>query len=148
MKKSDAQHIINELREKINYHNYRYYVLDDPEISDAEFDKLMRQLENLEKESPELTTPDSPTQRVGAPPLNEFMPVKHSLPMLSLTNAMDEEEVKGFDQRIKKLLNTTGDIDYIAEPKVDGVAVELVYEQGGLTVGSTRGDGVVGEGVT
>ncbi|MFA4911514.1 MAG: NAD-dependent DNA ligase LigA [Desulfobacteria bacterium] len=148
MKKSDSRHIINELREKINYHNYRYYVLDDPEISDAEFDKLMRQLENLEKESPELTTPDSPTQRVGAPPLNEFVPVKHSLPMLSLTNAMNEEEVKGFDQRIKKLLNTTEDIDYIAEPKVDGVAVELVYEQGGLTVGSTRGDGVVGEGVT
>ncbi|KAF0119530.1 MAG: DNA ligase (NAD+), partial [bacterium] len=148
MKKSDSRHIINELREKINYHNYRYYVLDDPEISDAEFDKLMRRLENLEKESPELTPPDSPTQRVGAPPLDEFKTVRHSLPMLSLANAMDEEEVKGFDQRIKRLLSTTEDIEYVAEPKVDGVAVELVYEQGRLSVGSTRGDGVVGEGVT
>ncbi|MEW6614927.1 MAG: NAD-dependent DNA ligase LigA [Thermodesulfobacteriota bacterium] len=148
MKKSDVQHTIYDLRERINYHNYRYYVLDAPEISDAEFDKLMRHLENLEKESPNLITPDSPTQRVGAPPLDEFKTVRHSLPMLSLANAMDEEEVKGFDQRIKRLMGTTEDIEYIAEPKIDGVAVELVYEQGSLTVGSTRGDGVIGEEVT
>ncbi len=148
MKKDDLQRTIDNLRKKINYNNHRYYVLDDPEISDAEYDNLMRQLESLERDWPERITSDSPTQRVGATPLGEFKTVRHSLPMLSLSNAMDEEEVKEFDQRIKKLLGTTDNIEYVAEPKIDGVAVEIVYEHGELTVGSTRGDGNIGEGIT
>ncbi|MDY7031420.1 MAG: NAD-dependent DNA ligase LigA [Thermodesulfobacteriota bacterium] len=148
MNRSDAQSAIGELKDTINSHNYRYYVLDDPEISDGEFDDLMRRLQRLEEEFPELITPDSPTQRVGAAPLDEFRTVNHSLPMLSLANAMDEDEVREFDQRTKKLLGTTEDIEYVGEPKVDGVAVELVYENGRLAVGSTRGDGVVGEDIT
>jgi DNA ligase (NAD+) len=148
MEKRDAKQIINELKEKINTHNYRYYVLDDPEISDAKFDDLQRKLERLEQEFPELVTPDSPTQRVGAPPLEKFDAVRHSIPMLSLANAIDEQEVREFDQRIKKILNTTKDVQYIAEPKVDGVAVELVYDRGRLTAGSSRGDGVLGEDIT
>ena len=148
MKKNDAQQIINTLREKINYHNHRYYILDNPEVSDAEFDVLMRKLEALENRFPELITPDSPTQRVGAPPLDTFQTVTHSLPMLSLSNAVDEGDIREFDQRIKKFLNTEEDIEYVTEPKVDGVAVELVYEHGRFTVGSTRGDGLIGEGIT
>ena len=148
IKNNDPESIINALRQKINYHNYHYHVLDAPEISDAEFDGLMRRLEGLEKEFPDLITPDSPTQRVGAPPLDEFKTVKHFIPMLSLANAMDEEEVMGFDQRVKKLLGPTVDIEYVAEPKVDGVAVELLYENGKFAIGSTRGDGVVGEEIT
>ena len=139
---------IANLRKKINYHNYRYYIVDDPEISDAAYDHLMRELEELEKQHPELVTSDSPTQRVGAPPLKEFKTVRHTLPMLSLSNCFDQEEVREFDQRIKRFLKTTGDIEYVAEPKLDGVAVELVYEKGGLLVGSTRGDGTIGEDVT
>lgn len=137
-----------DLRKKINYHNYRYYVLDDPEISDAAYDRLMRELEDLEKQYPDLVTPDSPTQRVGAPPLKEFKTVRHTLPMLSLSNCFNQEEAKEFDQRIKRFLKITGDIEYVAEPKLDGVAVELVYEKGRLIVGSTRGDGTIGEDVT
>ena len=148
MNESDVRSILSRLREIINYHSYRYYVQDDPEIPDGEFDELMRQLERLEQENPELITPDSPTQRVGATPLEKFGTVRHSLPMLSLANAMAEDEVREFDQRTKKLLNTQEDMEYIAEPKVDGVAIELVYVNGTLTAGSTRGDGVLGEDVT
>ena len=148
MEKRDAKQIISELKEEINHHSYLYYALDDPEISDANFDDLQRQLEGLEQEFPELVTPDSPTQRVGAPPLEKFDAVRHSIPMLSLANAIDEQEVREFDQRIKKILNTTNDVQYIAEPKVDGVAVELVYDRGRLITGSSRGDGVLGEDIT
>jgi len=139
---------IEKLREKINFHNYRYYVLDDPVISDAEYDQLMRELENLEKQFPNLVTPTSPTQRVGAPPLEKFEEIRHSQPMLSLANAFEEEEVKEFDGRVKRFLQTTRDIEYCAELKMDGVAVELIYENGRLITGSTRGDGFVGENVT
>ena len=148
--KSDTDIVshIGFLREKINYHNYRYYVLDDPEISDGAFDRLFRELESLEKRYPELVSPDSPTQRVGASPLKTFKTVIHELPMLSLANCFTKEEVSEFDQRVKRLLKTTGDIEYVVEAKLDGVAVELVYEQGRLLVGSTRGDGTIGEDVT
>jgi len=145
---NDVKKRIEELREQIHYHNYRYYVLDDPEISDAEYDRLMRELIALEKEHPELITPDSPTQRVGAPPLEAFETVEHTLPMLSLDNALDETEMRDFDQRVKKALGTTADIEYVCEPKLDGLAVELVYINGIFTVGSTRGDGYTGENVT
>lgn len=136
------------LRELINHHNYRYYVLDDPQITDAEYDALMRQLEALERAHPELRTPDSPTQRVGAAPSEKFGVVVHRQMMLSLANAMDAGEMREFDNRIKRFLKSDADIEYVAEVKLDGLAVELVYEDGRLTVGSTRGDGVNGEDVT
>ena len=147
-KESSIKQYIASLREKINYHNYRYYVLDDPELSDAAFDRLFRELENLEQEHPEFLTADSPTQRVGAAPLKTFETVGHVLPMLSLSNCFTREEVEEFDQRIKRFLKMTGDIEYVVEAKLDGVAVELVYEMGKFAVGSTRGDGTVGEDVT
>ena len=136
------------LRKTIHYHNYRYYVLDDPEVSDAAYDRLMRELEEIEKRYPETVTPESPTQRVGAAPLKTFKTVRHSLPMLSLSNCFTMEEVKEFDNRIKRFLKITGDVEYIAEAKLDGVAVELVYEKGKFVLGATRGDGTQGEDVT
>ncbi len=139
---------VEGLRKKIEYHNYRYYVLDAPEIPDAEYDNLMRHLEDLEKQYPDLYDPNSPTQRVGAPPRDIFEPVAHRLPMLSLANAMDETEAREFDQRVKRFLSSQEAIEYVVEPKMDGVAVELVYERGTLVVGSTRGDGFTGEKVT
>ena len=144
----DIEARCTDLRKKINYHNYRYYVLDDPEISDAAYDLMMKELEGLEKKYPNLITPDSPTQRIGATPLKAFKTVQHSLLMLSLSNCFKEEEVEEFDQRVKKVLKMAGDIEYVAEPKLDGVAVELVYERGKFVIGSTRGDGTIGEDVT
>jgi len=138
---------VNELRDQINYHNYRYYTLDDPVISDAEFDRLLNELTRLEEDYG-LATPNSPTQRVGAQPLDKFETVQHRQPMLSLENAFSETEVAEFDDRLKRFLKTTDDFDYVLEPKMDGCAVELVYENGRFTVGSTRGDGYRGENVT
>ncbi|MBU4447399.1 MAG: NAD-dependent DNA ligase LigA, partial [Proteobacteria bacterium] len=138
---------VAELREQLNYHNYRYYVLDDPMISDAEFDRRMAELTRLE-EAYDLARPDSPTQRVGAQPLDKFETVLHRQPMLSLENAFSEAEVFAFDERLKRFLKTTDAFDYVLEPKMDGCAVELVYENGRLTTGSTRGDGFRGENVT
>ncbi len=145
----DAARRIAELREQINHHNYRYHVLDDPAITDAEYDRMFSELQELEESHPELIVPDSPTRRVGAAPLKEFTTVDHSLPMLSLSNCFSDEEVREFDRRVKKLLGVTAaEIDYCAEAKLDGVAVELVFEQGRFTLGSTRGDGERGEDVT
>ena len=148
MATEDLRKKVEKLREEIEYHNYRYYVLDEPEISDARYDRLMRELERLEEQHPELRTPNSPTQRVGAPPLEEFEIVRHTVPMLSLANAFDETEAKDFDKRVKKFLGTSADVEYVTEPKLDGLAVELVYERGQFVVGSTRGDGVNGENIT
>ena len=139
---------IRDLRRQIDKHNYQYYVLDDPLISDAEYDEMFRRLLELEKERPDLATADSPTQRVGAPPLDKFKTVQHTLPMLSLSNANDQEETYEFEERIQRFLKTTEAIEYAAEPKIDGVAVELVYDEGRFVVGSTRGDGVNGEDIT
>ena len=136
------------LRTELTDHNHRYYVLDDPLISDAEYDQLFRRLANLEAEHPELHDPASPTQKVGAPPLTAFTQVRHTVPMLSLANVISREEMQEFHQRVQRTLETTQDVEYVAEPKIDGVAVELVYENGKLAVGSTRGDGVTGEDVT
>ena len=141
----DIQKKIQSLRDQLNDHNYRYYVLDDPHISDSEYDQLFRQLQKLEEDHPELVAPDSPTQRVGAEPLAEFGSITHRRPMLSLANAMDEGELRVFDERVKKGLDTTDDVEYMAEPKLDGLAVELIYEKGIFTNGSTRGDGITGE---
>ena len=136
------------LRRKIHYHNYRYYVLDEPEISDAEYDRLFQELEALERAYPELVTPDSPTQRIGAKPLEAFGTYEHSIPMLSLKSVTAEEEVRDFDDRVRRLLGSEAEIEYVVEPKIDGLAMELVYEQGVFTVGSTRGDGTTGENIT
>ncbi|MGA2412287.1 MAG: NAD-dependent DNA ligase LigA, partial [Candidatus Binataceae bacterium] len=144
----DARAEIERLRDDINRHNYRYYVLDDPELTDAEYDRLMRRLEALEAEHQELLTPDSPTQRVGAAPSERFATVVHRRMMLSLANAMDDAEMLEFDRRIKRFLKSDADIEYVAEVKLDGLAVELVYEAGRLAIASTRGDGVNGEDVT
>lgn len=138
---------IDELRGIIQDHNYRYYILDDPTISDGEYDILLCELENLEKENPELITPDSPTQRVGSTPVTEFGTIEHRIPMLSLANAMNEEEFVAFDKRMQKGLDTDS-VTYMAEPKLDGLGVELVYENGLLVYGSTRGDGYTGEDIT
>jgi len=143
----DVRQEVERLRREIEHHNYRYYVLDDPLVSDAEYDTLFRRLEQLEAEHPELASPDSPTQRVGAMPLEKFETVRHRHPMLSLNNVTTREEMAEFDARIRKFLNLER-VEYVGEPKIDGVAVELVYEDGVLTTGSTRGDGVVGENVT
>lgn len=139
---------IDALREKIRYHNHRYYVLDDPEITDAEYDRLFQRLLELEKENPHLRTPDSPTMRVGAEPRKAFSQVRHRLPMLSLENGFQDGDIRDFDARIRRLLGDGSDFNYTVEPKMDGLAVELIYENGRLTTASTRGDGYVGEEVT
>ncbi|HUV01941.1 MAG TPA: NAD-dependent DNA ligase LigA [Desulfobacteria bacterium] len=139
---------IEDLRTELHYHNYRYYVLDAPEISDAEYDRLFRELEELEHTYPELVTPDSPTQRIGAKPLEEFGTYEHSIPMLSLKSVTAEEDVRDFDDRVRRLLGGEAELEYVVEPKIDGLAMELVYENGVFTVGSTRGDGTTGENIT
>ena len=136
------------LRKALHRHNYRYYILDDPEISDAEYDRMMQELKQLEENNPQLTSPDSPTARVGAAPLEKFDAVAHTIPMLSLDNGFNDEDILEFDRRVKRNLDTQGNILYTAEPKMDGVAVELIYENGKLATASTRGDGLTGEVIT
>jgi DNA ligase (NAD+) len=138
---------IGELRTQINHHNYRYYVLDSPEISDAEYDELMRELKRLEAEYPELVTPDSPTQRVGAEPVEAFGTVEHREPMLSLANAFSPEELRAWHKRISGLVDEELS-DFVCEIKMDGLAVALTYEEGRLVTGATRGDGYRGENIT
>ena len=140
---------IEELRREINRHNELYYVRDTPEITDAEYDRLFDELAGLEKEHPELVTPDSPTQRVGAPPLDAFKTIRRTLPMLSLRKVTSKTEFLDFHRRVRDLSGSGEEgLQYAVEPKFDGLAVELVYEHGLLTLGATRGDGVVGEDVT
>ncbi|MBI66858.1 MAG: DNA ligase (NAD(+)) LigA [Candidatus Marinimicrobia bacterium] len=139
---------IKSLREKINNHNYQYYVLDNPIISDSEYDKLLKDLELIEKKYPEFIIPESPTQRIGAQPIESFGTVTHRITMMSLANAMSDDELKAFDKRLKKKLNSAEEIEYVIEPKLDGLAVELIYENGKFINGSTRGDGNTGEDIT
>lgn len=143
-----AQQRITELRAEINQHNHRYYVMDEPSIPDAEYDRLMRELQALETDYPELITPDSPTQRVGAQPLKEFDQVVHEIQMLSLDNAMNAEEFAAFYQRLQERLKTADEVELACEPKLDGLAVSLLYEQGVLVRAATRGDGQTGEDIT
>ena len=143
-----AEKEILELRQQIEKHNFQYHVLDEPLISDADYDRLFRRLVDLEKAHPELRSPESPTQKVGAPPLDKFTTVQHTLPMLSLNNATDAEEMAEFEARIQRFLKSSEPIDYVVELKIDGVAVELLYVDGRFTVGSTRGDGIHGEDIT
>lgn len=146
----EAREEAERLRREIEYHNYRYYVLNAPVISDAEYDELFRRLVKIEERFPELMTPDSPTQRVGAPPVEEFGAVAHRMPMLSLDNAFNEDELRAFDERVKRVLGLSPSvsIEYVCELKLDGLAVNLTYENGILVRGATRGDGVTGEDVT
>ncbi len=148
MNREEARSRMEALRATILHHNRRYYQLDAPEISDAEYDSLMRELQTLETQFPALALPDSPTRRVGAPPLEKFGAVAHLTPMLSLANAFSDEEIREFDRRCRRFLGSEEPIRYIVEPKLDGLAVNLLYEHGALAVGSTRGDGAVGEDVT
>ena len=138
---------IEELRKTINYHNYRYYVLDSPEVSDAEYDELMRELKQLEAGHPGLVTPDSPTQRIGAPPVEAFGVVEHPQPLLSLANAFSYEELAAWHKRVSNLLGGR-QFDLVCEPKIDGLAVALTYVDGLLVTGATRGDGYRGENIT
>ena len=137
-----------ELRELLDRYNYRYHALDDPEVPDAEYDRLMVELRGIEAEHPDLATPDSPTQRVGALPVAAFGTVRHRIPMLSLDNAFSEEEVRDFDRRIRERLPMQKSIRYSAEPKLDGLAISAHYERGSFVQGATRGDGETGEDVT
>jgi len=139
---------VSELRREIDDHNYRYYILDDPIVPDAEYDRLMSELTELEREFPQLVVPESPTQRVGASPVDGFEQVQHELPMLSLDNAFSNESVADFDQRVRDRLETDGSITYAVEPKIDGTAISIVYEDGKLRRAATRGDGTTGEDVT
>ncbi|MFZ0419058.1 MAG: NAD-dependent DNA ligase LigA [Candidatus Sulfotelmatobacter sp.] len=143
----DVEKKIEALREKIRHHEYLYYVLDQPEISDADFDKLMRELKELEAQHPELLTADSPTQRVGGKPREGFVKVRHSSPMLSLDNTYNEEELRDWERRVHELSGRS-DVDYVCELKLDGMSLALIYEDGKLVRGITRGDGTVGEDVT
>jgi DNA ligase (NAD+) len=136
------------LRDEIRAHLYRYHVLDDPIVSDAEYDSLIRELRALEEQHPELQSPDSPTQRVGAPPASHFTKVRHPVPMLSLGNAFDEDDLREWRDRVARLLGTNAAAAYVVEPKIDGLAVALTYQGGRLTQGATRGDGETGEDVT
>jgi DNA ligase (NAD+) len=140
---------IAQLRKLLNDYSYYYYVFDQPKVSDAEYDHLFRELQDLEKKHPELVTSTSPTQRIGAAPATSFCQIHHALPMLSIDNAFTEEEVLNFDRRIHERLELAGDtkIEYVCEPKIDGIAVNLVYEDGVLTQAATRGDGVIGEDI-
>ena len=143
---------VQELRTLIRHHEERYYVHSAPEIADAEFDALMRELEQLEAEHPDLLTADSPTQRVGGRPVEGFATVEHAVPMLSLDNAYSEDELRAFDERVRRGLGETGAIPesvaYVAELKIDGLSIALTYDEGRLVRGATRGDGVRGEEVT
>src|SRR5918999_2074379 len=145
MTKSDAKKRLTELRESIDYHSYRYHVLDDPEVADAESDALMAELIGIEEEFPDLITPDSPTQRVGAPPSDQFAPVQHRSAMMSLDNCFSLEELLAWGKRVERSIGTVD--AFVTELKMDGVAVNLIYEGGSLVRGATRGDGRVGEDI-
>jgi len=146
--KKQAAIQVNNLRDQLNHHSYQYYVLDDPEIPDAEYDRLYRGLQLLEKKYPDLITHDSPTQRVGDTPLDAFTQVKHEIPMLSLDNVFNEEELNDFYKRIQLRLDSDDEVSFAAEPKLDGLAVSLLYEKGVLVRAGTRGDGTTGENIT
>ena len=151
MSQTDPQLLdeINRLRSELDDANYRYYVLDEPELTDTDYDRRLRRLEEIEQAHPELVTVDSPTQRVGAAPAEGFAAVEHAVPMLSLNNAFDEDELVAFARRVADRLEANPEtIALCCEPKLDGLAVSLVYEQGQLISGVTRGDGRTGEGIT
>ena len=135
--KQKARIELEALRKKIHYHNYRYYILDDPEVSDAEYDRLFRDLLAIEKHYPELVVPESPSQRVGAPVQGGFETARHSVPMLSLENGFSDSDTREFEERIRRFLKHTGPLSYTVEPKLDGLAVKIIYKEGSFFVGAT-----------
>ena len=139
---------LESLKEQINSYNYQYYVLDEPSVPDAEYDRLFKRLKEIEQDNPDWVTSDSPSQRVGAAPLDSFQQIRHKLPMLSLDNAFNDEDLTSFESRLKTRLSSDADIEFVAEPKLDGIAVSLYYEEGVLVYGATRGDGETGEDIT
>jgi len=147
MNRKEAESRVRELHAVLRHHSYQYYVKDSPEISDSEYDRLFHELKELEVQFPDLLTPDSPTQRVGGAPLDQFEKVEHAAPMLSLDSSQDEDTLRRFDSRVRQELPDI-DVAYVVEPKLDGASVELVYENGVLVRASTRGDGLIGEGIT
>ena len=147
MNAKNIQKRIDTLRDEINAHNHSYYVLDNPEVPDSEYDRLLRELGDIEEQNPDLITSDSPTQRVGATPLDYFSEIKHEVPMLSLGNAFSDQDMSDFDQRIREGVESEN-IEYAAEPKLDGLAISLLYKNGLLDRAATRGDGRTGEDVT
>ena len=148
MRSEEAASRLQELRDQLNFHAHRYYVLDDPVIADGEYDRLFRELQDLEEQFPDLITSDSPSLRVGGVPLDRFEEAEHAFPMLSLDNVFNSGELAGFEEKIHRFLLSTAPIEYLAEPKLDGLAVELIYEKGLFRQGSTRGDGLTGENIT
>ena len=147
-KRTSSAERIDELVVELNRHGRLYHLEDRPEISDAEYDRLFRELLDLEAANSDLRRPDSPTGRVGEPPTGAFASVEHRVPMLSLDNAMGPEAMLAFDERVRRVLEAEGDVEYLGEPKLDGAGIELIYEAGRLTIGATRGDGRTGEDVT
>ena len=145
---SQVEKRIKELREVIREHNYHYYVLDSPTVSDSEYDRLFRELQDLEHAQPEFITENSPSQRVGAEPLGSFDKVTHTVPMISLESLLSEDEVQDFFRKVLQSLEGAKDVEFVTELKFDGLAVELIYEKGRLVQASTRGDGITGEDVT
>src|SRR6266581_5830859 len=145
-RRSEAKRRVEELRDLINLHDYRYYVLSDPEVSDTEYDELTRELRTLEEAFPELVTPDSPTQRVGGTPTALFAPARHRVPMLSLDNAFSWEELNAWGKRVERVVGRQA--DFVCELKIDGLAVALTFEDGAYARGATRGDGFVGDDIT
>src|SRR5437773_1842019 len=145
-RRSDARRRVEELRDLVNHHDYRYHVLDDPDVSDAEYDALMRELRALEEAFPEFITPDSPTQRVSGAPTELFAPARHRVPMLSLDNAFSREELNAWGKRVERAVGRQA--DFVCELKIDGLAVALTYDDGVYTRGATRGDGYVGDDIT
>ena len=148
MATTDVTARVEELREQLDHHLYRYHVLDDPEISDAEYDRLYDELKALEEEHPDLITPESPTQRVGAPASGRFQKVQHIVPLGSLEKVSEDPGLLKWADDIRKRLDSDEPVAYVTEPKIDGLAINLTYENGLLTRGATRGDGVQGEDVT
>src|SRR6059058_5248634 len=145
-RRAEAKRRVEELRDLVNYHDYRYHVLDDPEVSDAEYDALMRELRALEEAFPEFITPDSPTQRVSGAPTELFAPARHRVPMLSLDNAFSWEELNAWGKRVERAVGRQA--EFVCELKIDGLAVALTYEAGQYVRGATRGDGYVGDDIT
>ena len=142
---SQVQKTYEKLKAELNQHDYNYHVLDNPKITDFEYDKLFEQLQLMEKEHPNLDRADSPTQRVGGNTLDTFRKKNHRLPMLSLSNTYSPDEIREFDERVKKFLKSEKEIEYFCEPKFDGLALEVIYEDGLMTSAITRGDGITGE---
>ena len=148
MRNNDVKKQIQQLREDINRHNQNYYQYDAPQIPDADYDALMRELQALETENPSLISEDSPTQRVGSAPLDSFQQVQHDVPMLSLDNAFDDNEFEAFDKRVRDRVALVNKVEYLVEPKLDGLAISLLYTDGIFVRAATRGDGKTGENVT